>query len=128
MRSTLLLTLGFLGAPALAETPAPDYYLDALFAVSTAELLSNFCTGVALDPVLANAALETVLADLATDGIRGDDILALGGVEAGVGARQDAFMARYELAEPSEERICAAAQSEIAEGSAIGGFLVQSSE
>lgn len=111
---------------AAAETVAPDYYLDALFAVSTAERLAQFCPDVDVSLEAANSASELLLSRLATDGIVGDALTELSGVEAGVGSRQAAFMERHALAAPSTNDICAAAFSEIDEGSALGQLLVAS--
>ncbi|MEM1373826.1 MAG: DUF5333 family protein [Pseudomonadota bacterium] len=110
---------------AAAETQAPDYYIEALFAVSTAETLTEFCPDVGFDPGAANAQAEAVLNQLAADGITGDAILALTGIEAGVAALQSAFTQRYALTSPTEDAICAAAQAEMSADSAIGRVLVE---
>ena len=119
-QSLLLLALA---TSLAAETEAPPYYAEALFAVSTAETLVNFCSDVGLDTAAVNAAAETVLNQLADDGIGGDEIVNLTGVEEAVAALQAEFTARHGLDEPSEAAICAAARAEIAAGSAIGQIL-----
>ncbi|MEM6275781.1 MAG: DUF5333 family protein [Pseudomonadota bacterium] len=111
-----------------AETSAPDYYIEALFAVSTAETLTEFCPAVGFDPRAANAQAEGVLNRLAEDGITGDALLSLTGIEAGVADLQAAFTERYALANPTEDSICAAAQAEMTAGSAIGRVLVESGQ
>lgn len=127
MTRMLSLVTVLAAVPALAETPtaAPDYYVDALFAVSTAELLVNFCGDVGLSTERLNAQAEAVLDRLSEDGFAGDQIVHLSGVEDGVASRQDAFMARHGLESPTEALICAAARQEIAEGTAIGAVLVE---
>ena len=123
LRSSLLIIA--LAAPVAAETEAPAYYAEALFAVSTAETLVNFCPAVGLDTQAVNAAAESVLNRLAEDGIGGDAIVSLTGVEEAVAALQAVFTARHGLDQPSEAVICAAARSEIAADSAIGQILTE---
>ena len=123
MRPALLVLA--LGTSAAAETAAPDYYSEALFAVSTAETLVNFCPGIGLDTAALNAAAEAVLNRLAADGIAGDAIVSLSGVQPAVAVLQAAFTERHGLAEPSEAAICAAARAEMADGSAIGQILTE---
>ncbi|MEL6688964.1 MAG: DUF5333 family protein [Pseudomonadota bacterium] len=119
------LALFVLSFPAAAETVAPDYYAEALFAVSTAETLVNFCPEIGLDTAALNTAAEAVLNRLADDGIGGDAIVSLSGVEPAVAELQAAFTERHGLSEPSESAICAAARAEMAEGSAIGQILTE---
>lgn len=127
IRAASLLTM-IMASAATAETQAPDYYVDAVFAVSTAELLANFCPQVGFASDLATAEAEAVLARLAEDGITGDGVLRLIGVDTGVEALQGAFMAQYGLDEPSEDKICAAARAEMDTGSPIGAVLVENSQ
>ncbi|MEM1233874.1 MAG: DUF5333 family protein [Pseudomonadota bacterium] len=119
------LPAGLWAASVAADTTAPTYYIEALFAVSTAETLTEFCPRVGFDPRAANAQAEAVLDQLAADGITGDALLSLTGIEAGVADLQSAFTARYGLASPTEDAICAAAQAEMTAGSAIGRVLVE---
>ncbi|MEL6913269.1 MAG: DUF5333 family protein [Pseudomonadota bacterium] len=125
LRTSLLAALLGAGA-ASAEAVAPDYYLDALFAVTTAERLAQFCPEVDVSLAAANAASEALLSRLAEDGLVGDALTELSGVEYGVGLRQASFMERHGLNAPSVEEICAAAEAEMAEGSALGGLLMVS--
>ena len=111
-----------LALPAQAD-PAPDYYVEALFAVSTAERLAQVCAEVELDVEAALGAAEEALARLDADGITGEMVTQLTGIEAGGGALQDAFMAQYGLESPSESAICAAAQAEVTAESAVGAVL-----
>ncbi|MEM9853768.1 MAG: DUF5333 family protein [Pseudomonadota bacterium] len=128
MTRTVALALSCLALPATAEPSAPGYYLDALYAVSTAERLAIFCPDVAFDPEEASERVARVLERLSQDGINGDAILALSGVESGVLERQQAFLARYGLDAPTDEKVCAAARAEMAAESAIGAVLVESEE
>jgi len=129
MRGVALIPLGAIASlwslTAQAQTAAPDYYVEALFAVSTAERLVEFCPEVGLDTFAVNAQAEAVLDRLAADGVTGDALLGLTGVEEAVAALQDAFTERHGLATPSEARICDAARAEIAAESVLGQILVE---
>lgn len=111
-------------APLAADTAAPEYYLDAIFAASTAERLAEFCSRIDVDLVASVQASNALLSQLEGDGIEGNAVFELSGIEAGVGARQAAFVARHGLDAPDEGRICAAADAEIMAESAIGALLV----
>ena len=119
--------LCLLPAAAIAEGDgaAPDYYIDGLFSVSTAEQFANFCPTIAFDLDRANAVVAGVLKRLSDDGITGDAILELTGVEDGVAALQAAFVERHGLDGAAQDAVCTAARSEIAAGSTIGDILVE---
>lgn len=127
--AALTMAMSFLaGHSANAQTTAPDYYIEALFAVSTAEQLANFCPRVGLDLQATNEASEALLVRLREDGIEGDAILALGGVEAGVVELQDAFVETHGLSQPTEELLCDAAAAEIADGTVVGQYLTKAAQ
>ncbi|MEO0486078.1 MAG: DUF5333 family protein [Pseudomonadota bacterium] len=107
---------------------APDYYIDGLFSVSTAEQLANFCPSIAFDLDRANATATDILGRLSEDGVTGDAILELTGVEEGVAALQAAFVDRYGLDGAGQDVVCSAARAEIAAQSLIGGILVEVAE
>ncbi|MEM9349351.1 MAG: DUF5333 family protein [Pseudomonadota bacterium] len=111
------------GQSAAAQLAAPDYYIEALFAVSTAEQLANFCPEIAFNLHHAERMSTALLKRLADDGIEGDALSTLNGVEAGVATLQDGFVARHSLGSPTGEAVCDVARSEIAEASAIGAYL-----
>ncbi|MEM9436603.1 MAG: DUF5333 family protein [Pseudomonadota bacterium] len=121
---TAILALTWAGvSSASAEIAAPDYYIEALFAVSTAEQLANFCPEIAFDLSYANTRSNALLERLAGDGISGDALTVMAGIEEGVAKLQEAFVARHGLASPSGDVVCEVARSEIAEASAVGAYL-----
>ena len=117
------------GISASAQTAAPTYYVEALFAVSTAEQLANFCPQVSMNLQATNEASETLLARLSADGIEGNAITELTGVEAAVADLQAQFVETYGLDDdPTEEVLCNAALSEIEQESAVGEYLMEVSQ
>jgi len=128
---TAIIACVALATPAWAELrPAPDYFLDAIVATSTAQELARACPTVSIDPVVLGNASGDVLSQLEEDGF---DVLAddLGMEDTGPGIklRQDAFVAKHGLANGAEtEAVCAAARSEMAEGTQIGTYLVEVSQ
>ena len=116
------------GATALAaeERPAPDYFLDAVIEISTAQSLALSCTEVSVNPAAMALATDQLIDRLVADGF---DInaegLGMADSSDGLAARQDAFLARHGLANGAgEAAVCAAAEAEMAAQSGIGGLLL----
>ncbi len=125
---TTALGMVAIAGSAAAQQAAPDYYIEALFTVSTAEQVASFCPEVGLDIDHANMAAESVIVRLSAEGISGDQITTLTGVETAIADLQAAFVARHDLEDPNEAKLCAAARSEMGAGTAIGAYFVEAAQ
>ena len=115
-----------LAAPAMAQDlrQTPDYFAEAVFDLQMAQALALSCSRISLDPVAAAAHSERLLRSLERDGFpldapqdRMDD------PDAAIRALQTAFVERYALVDPGEQRVCDVAAAEIAAGTGIGLLL-----
>jgi hypothetical protein len=118
-----------LAAPTSAQEarPAPDYFVEAAMATSTANALAIGCPTLSIDPALAVEVTSTAIERLRRDGF---DPRALADEmrdpSAEIAALQDAFRAKHRLADGApEDAICAAGLAEIAEGTGVGVLLVE---
>lgn len=120
-----------LATPAWAELrPAPDYFLDAIVATSTAQELARSCPSVSIDPVVVGKASGDVLGRLEAEGfdINSND-MGMQDASAAIKLRQDDFVAKHGLADGANPAdVCAAARIEMAEGTQIGTYLVEVSQ
>ncbi|MEL6609897.1 MAG: DUF5333 family protein [Pseudomonadota bacterium] len=115
-------------APARA-VEAPDYFVQSIFDATTAEQLAIFCDSVDMDPEGAQAATNALLERLAGDGFDDPAVYpTFTGVEEGVSTRQDAFVARYALDDPTGDKVCEAARAEMAAGSGISEYLKEATQ
>ncbi len=107
--------------------PAPDYYLDAVVAVTAAEALARSCSTLSVDPEAAVERSGAMLERLAVDGF--DTTRADAGMEdpsEELNARLLALMERHGLRTgASEEAVCGAARAEMAAGGMLEGYLVE---
>ncbi len=107
--------------------PAPDWFVEAVVAVTTAEQLARSCAALSLEGQTVHEATTAVMVRLEEDGF--DTARPDGGMEPSAEAfreRQEAFMDKHGLTgEITVAMVCAAGRAEIAEGSVIGGYLVE---
>lgn len=120
-----------LAGPALADElrPAPDYYTDAVFAVTMAEALAKGCGTVGVNFAAISeqmTALETRLSedgfDTATPFNQMEDPSAI------FDAMGRAFLTKYPIEGQSAEAVCGAASAEIAAETLIGSLLLEATE
>jgi len=107
--------------------PAPEYFLQMVLATTTAQQLALACPSLSFEIVSASRDSGAVLSQLEADGFDGD-LLEEQMVDPTpiFEARQAAFLAKHGLTEgAAQERVCAAGVAEIADGSAIGTYLVE---
>lgn len=123
---TAMFTLAAL--PVLAEDlrPAPDYFVDAMMSITTAENIGTACPNLVFDAMGASDVTKDVMERLAADGF---DAKNLEGAMADPGdavrAKQAAFLDKHKLAKDETDfiRICMAGFAEIKEGTQVGSFL-----
>ena len=142
MTRVIKLALAFVAASALtalssqaqsddgaAPKEAPQYFIDGIFEATTAETLANFCPDVQLNIQQAQAQAEYLLTRLSEDGF-GDvsQFVSLDGIDGGVLELQSQYMEDKGLTGADQARVCAVAQTEIDDQSAIGAYLVRVSE
>ncbi|MDU8945880.1 DUF5333 family protein [Ovoidimarina sediminis] len=106
--------------------PAPDYFVEAVVASTTAQQIARACEALSLDPPRVQAMTGAVLQRLLDDGF--DLERPDGGMKESqdkFAAEQVKFMAKHGLEGAiSSEMICAAGTAEIEEGTAIGALLI----
>ena len=91
-----------------------------------AEALALSCSTVEVDLFATQARVTDLNAQLAEDDFDTDRPFAqMIDPSPAIRDLQTAFLERYPLQDPSDEKVCAAARSEIAEGTIIGQLLVQ---
>lgn len=131
MMRMVIAAFALCATPAWSELrPAPAYFLDVIVATATAQQLARSCPDVSVDPVAVSNASGDVLNRLESDGF---DVTAadMGMLDASnaIKERQDAFLAKHTLFDgASTKLVCDAAQVEMAEGTQVGGYLVEVSE
>ena len=121
MRVALIIALSA-GAALAEDREAPAYYLDEIVAVTTAQRLADFCADVdfAIERAVENSGL--LIERLEADGFdTGTATLGMKPSGAEILKRQDAFMAKHDMS--LDDPACRAAKIEIAEKTAIGGYL-----
>lgn len=120
--------------PAWAEEaalrPAPDWFVETVVAVTTAERLALSCARLSLEGQTVHEATTAVMVRLEEEGF--DTTREDGGMQPSTdafAALQAAFVAKHGLAgETTEELVCAAGFAEMAEGTEIGGYLMEIEE
>jgi len=108
--------------------PAPDFFVDSLVAVTTAQQLARFCTDLSVDPEAVRVGTAEVIERLESDGF--DTSRPDGGMllpQEQIITMQDAFADKHGLSEDevTEDIVCAAGRAEIAAGSTMGRYLVE---
>lgn len=120
-----VIVTGSFAAPARAETNAPDYFIQSVFDVSTAEQLVAGCPTVSFHHEFAVTQSDLLFERLDADGLdRVTFYDNLVGVEDAVAELQTAFVATYDLATPTTAKVCAAAMAEIEAETILGGYLL----
>ena len=76
MRSAVLFLLT--GSAAAEPLAAPDYFVEAAFAASTAQSLAQACSVLSVDPLAMRGRSETMIADMEADGFTLDNVEAGG--------------------------------------------------
>ncbi|KIT15810.1 DUF5333 family protein [Jannaschia aquimarina] len=119
-----LLLLSVLAFPASAEG-VPDWYLDAVFAASTASRVAQACPTLDIDADAAARATREMTARLDGEGHSAEQVsVRLAGDASGLRSRQSAFLKRHALAEdPSAEAMCAAGRLEMRLRTRVGALL-----
>ena len=123
---SLAALLGTAGLAVAEARPAPDYFLTAIVASTTAQSLAVMCPELSVDPAKAFKTSETVMERLLADGFDADDPVSdMAPADDALAARQDAFMQKHDLVGAPASKACDAGRAEMAEGSAIGQLLVE---
>jgi len=131
VRRAAIITLGLIlvSAPAATQElrPAPEYYVDAIVAVTAAQSLARSCSTVSVDPVRMSRESERVLERLAEDGFDpSSPDPSMIDPSAEINARLVALFEGHGLASgATEAEVCAAASAELASGSAVADLLVE---
>ncbi|WP_068115044.1 DUF5333 family protein [Tropicimonas marinistellae] len=116
------------GAAAQEPQPAPGYFLETIVATTTAQNLALACPYLSFDIFRASTVSDDVLARLADDGFDAKNLEATMADPADeIRRMQQAFLVKHGLPRDGAdfEAVCAAGLAEIAEGTAIGGFLTE---
>lgn len=119
-----------LAAPAMAEVkPAPQYFVDALFASTAAQQVALFCPSLSIEPIAAQNQSETILAKLDQDGFdTTQEDLGMADISDTVAGLSTAFMARHGLDGVGADKVCDAGRAEIADASYIGALLIEAAQ
>ncbi|NDR56398.1 DUF5333 family protein [Aliiruegeria sabulilitoris] len=130
MKKSLLAAAFVMATPVLADDlrPAPDYFVDAMVSITTAENIATTCPNLTFDAVKASDVTTEVMEALTADGF---DSKNLEGSMADPGdavrAAQAAFLDKHKLSKDETDfiRVCMAGFAEIQEGTQVGAFLVE---
>ena len=120
-----LLALSTTG-PAAAESlrPAPDYFVFALFSTSMADTLAQICGELALDQEALQAVYDDLDVRLTADGFDNrEPFQQMEDMTGQVHQLQSVFLDKHPIDGASPEEACAAARSEMADGTEIGTLL-----
>ncbi|MDD9716161.1 DUF5333 family protein [Dinoroseobacter sp. PD6] len=106
--------------------PAPDYYTDAVFAVTMAEALATGCATVGVDIGAVSEQMTRLEAQLSEDGFDTatpfEQMLDPSAVFDAMGR---AFLAKHPIEGQGTEAVCNAASAEIADETLIGSLLLE---
>lgn len=109
--------------------PAPGYFVTAVVEVMAAQQIANGCPALSLDVDAVREGTGALMDRLQSDGFdtSREDAGMLPSREA-FAVEQQAFMDKHGFVEGeiTSSNVCAAGRAEIAEGSAIGSYLVES--
>jgi hypothetical protein len=127
VRAAVILLLGAMPAAAQGTQPAPDYFVEAAMASSTASAIAASCPRLSIDPAAASRESADVLARLIEDGFEPRTLTeTMADPSEAIATLQRAFLAKHALAEGADQdAVCDAGLVEIAEESRIGGLLVE---
>ena len=127
MRCAALISLmALLPLPAQAQDlrPVPDYFAEAIFASNMARSLADLCASVEIDPAAVAMRREELLTRLRADGFDGENAMSEMEDPTGpVHALQSDFLEKYPLETATNAQVCAAALSEMGNGTLLGSLL-----
>lgn len=113
-------------AVSASERPAPEYYLDALIDTTTAQQLALACPTLSVNLPRVAQATGDVIARLEEDGFTMTaEQTGMEDATDALASRQNAFVSKYGLQDPSAEAVCAAGRAEIQEGTVMGSYLIE---
>ena len=115
-------------APAMAEPiPAPDYFVEAAFLTSTAQVLALNCASLSVDPVVMARLTEDAMTRLTEDGFTPENLAdRMADPSAAIAKRQTEFTTTHGLSDGAPEAaVCAAGRAEIAEDTPLGKLLLE---
>lgn len=123
--AALVLSAGQAGAQDRVDPPG--YFVEAVFATTTAQIVARVCGGLSVDPVAVARVTEDVLDRLTADGFTPENLATrMQDPAPAIATLQDDFLARHALADGAPEaQVCDAGREEIAAQSAIGNLLVE---
>ena len=116
-------------APGMASAedlrPAPEYYVETLFALTMAEALATSCSTMGMDLLAAGAATGELQDKLEADGFDRDQPFAqMIDPAPALRALQEAFLEKHpDLAAPDEAQVCAVARAELEQETRVGRYL-----
>lgn len=123
-----------LAGPAAAQEdapdlpPAPDWFVEAVVDITTAQRIAHSCTALEVDIGLVQEVSNQTMARLMSEGydISRDDGGMLPSREK-FAQRQQAFMERHDLAatQITEDMVCAAGRAEMEDTTGIGRLLLE---
>jgi len=123
-RISLMLLLVTAAPLSAQDRDAPDYYLDEIVAVTTAQQLAEFCADVEFVVARAVESSGDLVARLAADGYDTQSpTLGMMAAPDRILERQQAFMDKHDMT--TDNPACKAAETEMAENSAIGRYLTE---
>lgn len=110
--------------------PAPGYFIEAVVATTTAQQLIRYCQGIRLDIEAVQDATHQVMMRLNSDGFdisRPDG--GMSGAQERIETAQKEFMLKHGLEGViTNEMVCAAARTEIADDTLVGSLLDERTE
>ena len=124
----IVLAASLAAAPAVmaqeAKVAAPQYYVDALYALQVAENVHDFCPKYSLNEATYNEQKRWIKRRLKEDGFDPENPQAkMKDVERRIAVKEGALRDKYGFESDSEAGYCTAAKFEIAEQSLIGKML-----
>ncbi|MEM9392568.1 MAG: DUF5333 family protein [Pseudomonadota bacterium] len=126
IRPVLVLLAFASAANAQDLRPAPDYYTDAVFAVTMAEALAQGCSSVGINFGAIQERMTMLEAQLEEDGFNTetpfDQMIDPSPI---FGAMQQDFLGKHPIEGKGEEAVCGAAAAEIASETMIGSLLLE---
>ena len=116
----------FMAMPSFAQDlrPAPEYFLNTMFAVPMAENLAAFCPTASLNYAVISVAHDEVMKRLTSDGFQTEDPFSeMQDTQPAMDAKLAEFMERHQLAGADQKMVCLAAANESAAGTMVGRLL-----
>jgi hypothetical protein len=125
--TTFVISAAMMTGPAVAQeakVSAPQYYIDALYALQVAENVHEFCPTYSLNEATYNEQKRWIKRRLKDDGFDPENPQAkMKDVDRRLAAKEGALRKKFGFESDSEAGYCTAAKFEIAEQSLIGKML-----